>query len=67
MAESTITTTGKSALQSKTVVFNSSLLALYTIAQWVWPQFTIPEEVLVAGTTLINLILRLTTKQPIGG
>lgn len=52
---------------SKTIVANSTLFAVYTIAKWINPELEIPDEVLVALTTLGNIWLRLLTKLPIGG
>lgn len=57
------TTETKSAISSKTIGINAGILVLYTIAKWVHPEFSIPEDVLVAGQSLLNIILRLITNK----
>jgi hypothetical protein len=57
----------KSAMKSKTVGINAGIMALYTVAKWVKPDLEIPQDVLVSGLSLANLILRLMTTKGIGG
>lgn len=54
-------------IKSKTVQFNGWVLAIHTLLRWAFPDFEIPQDVLVAFLTLANLTLRAVTKQPLGG
>lgn len=51
----------KSPLKSKTVMGNSGLLAVYTIVKWAFPDFDMPQDVLVSFVTLANILLRLSS------
>lgn len=57
---------GKAPMDSKTIRINSIILALYPICKAIWPELEIPQDLLVNGMALINLILRFVTTQPLG-
>ena len=54
-------------MKSKTVLTNSLVFAIYTIAKWINPDLEVPQDVLVSFLTVGNLLLRFVTKSPLGG
>jgi hypothetical protein len=54
---------GKKAIQSKTIVGNGLVAAVFTILRW--QGVDIPEDVVVSFLTLGNIFLRLMTNEAV--
>lgn len=56
----------KAPMTSKTIQVNTGAFAVYTLARWIWPDVEIPEDVVVQGMALINILLRMVTTSKLG-
>ena len=55
----------KTALSSKTIIINATIMAAYNVAKAAWPDLNIPQDALINIMALANMLLRLVTNSSI--